>query len=172
MSIQQSINSALSTIGIVSGLYQNTPSYQQKVQEEALNKKIAENQSKINYIQSAYFGKDVTEEGVATDDKYSTEYKNQRLTELQEERAELLKQGGYYEQAEQELASMYTHNREIEDERVRLAKEAETAMQDKTERRDVANQYIAMLEQRANDPTYGIVMPDSASGVYLRGGNK
>lgn len=172
MSIQQSINSALSTIGIVSGLYQNTPSYQRKEQEQALNKKIAENQSKIDYIQSANFGKDVTEEGVATDDKYSTEYKNQRLTELQQERAELLKAGGYYEEAEKELASLYAHNREIEDKRARLAKEAEAAMQDKTERRNVANQYMAILEQRANDPTYGIVMPDSATGIYLKGGNK
>lgn len=186
MSIQQSVNSALSTIGIVSGLYQNTPGYQEEQRVKGLKNRLGElNKLSEDLGKSQLFSwarqPDLTPEQEADPEyleKYLAEQQsyNQQRYDLQKERADIYSKLGDFRTSTTTLADaagFYAKNiQEQASYRAQVAQRAEAARQDRTERRDVVNQYIATLEQRANDPTYGVVMPDSASGIYLKGGNK
>lgn len=186
MSIQQSINSALSTIGIVSGLYQNTPGYQEEQRVKGLKNRLAELESwnkdiSKNATYSFLDQTNLTPEQRADPkamEKYLAEWQsyNDQRYNLQKERADIYSKLGDFRTSSSVLAKAAGfYAGDIENQanyRAQIAQRAEAARQDRTERRDVVNQYIATLEQRANDPAYEIVTPDSATGVYLKGGNK
>ena len=111
MSIQGNINQIIGTAGGIAGLYKLSPAYANKIKMADIDKRIAENEKAINQVNTTKLGVNISEEG----DKVSEvpgadEYRQNRLTELNEQRAGLLEQKGDYRGAEFLRGTMFLEN--------------------------------------------------------------
>lgn len=108
MSIQGNINQIIGTAGGIAGLYKLSPAYANRIKMADIDKRIAENQKAIEAVNSRKLGVNISEEGdKVTEVPGAEQYRQNRLTELNEQRAGLLEQKGNYKGAEMLRGTMF-----------------------------------------------------------------